>query len=423
MSWQAWTKRFSSLAAAVLTAGAAMAQSWTPEPATPQIPNNPYSPPPCTGTVFTDVTCSTNFDAWIEQFAADQITGGCGGGAYCPTANVTRAQMAVFVEKAMRGTSSWSPGDRGNSDTALGDSALLNNTTAASNTGVGYRALETQSFDNGGVAWDSDNTAVGASALRFNQPSNNSNGIRNTAVGAVALGNNVTGYSNTAVGVGSLIFLLNAWDNTAVGDHAGARNDMITGYTGSPVQLVANQSGNYDTFISMSGATAQVDNCTAVGMDGYCDASNQVRLGNVFVTSIGGKVAWSALSDARAKSEINDLDLGLPFVLALRPVSYRYKSGNGRIDMGFVGQDIEALLGDRYNVLDVGGDAERTLSLRYSELIAPLVKAVQEQQEEIETQKRQIEALESKLDEIDDLRAQVGALHGRPEPAARLSEP
>jgi hypothetical protein len=52
--------------------------------------------------------------------------------------------------------------------------------------------------------------------------------------------------------------------------------------------------------------------------------------------------------------------------------------------MGFVAQDVEALLGEDYNVVDAGGDADRTLSLRYTDLIAPLVKAVQEQQKVIQ---------------------------------------
>jgi Right handed beta helix region/IPT/TIG domain/S-layer homology domain len=57
-----------------------------------------YLPPPCTG-VFPDVTCPSLFADWIEQLAAEQITGGCGGGNYCPSSNSTRGQMAVFVTK------------------------------------------------------------------------------------------------------------------------------------------------------------------------------------------------------------------------------------------------------------------------------------------------------------------------------------
>jgi len=60
-----------------------------------------YAPPTCTGTVFTDVPCAGGlFDPWIEDLANREITGGCGGGAYCPTASNTRGQMAVFLVKA-----------------------------------------------------------------------------------------------------------------------------------------------------------------------------------------------------------------------------------------------------------------------------------------------------------------------------------
>ena len=63
-----------------------------------------FTPPAATGTVFTDVPADSFAAAWIEQLAAEGITGGCGGGNYCPNAPVTRAQMAVFLVKAMYGT-------------------------------------------------------------------------------------------------------------------------------------------------------------------------------------------------------------------------------------------------------------------------------------------------------------------------------
>ncbi len=58
-----------------------------------------FTPPPCTGR-FADVACPSTFANWIEQLAADGITTGCGGGNYCPTNNNTRGQMATFVVKA-----------------------------------------------------------------------------------------------------------------------------------------------------------------------------------------------------------------------------------------------------------------------------------------------------------------------------------
>jgi len=63
-----------------------------------------YVPPACTG-VFGDVPCPSTFVNWIEQLAAEGITGGCGGGNYCPTTPVRRDQMAVFLLKAEHGSS------------------------------------------------------------------------------------------------------------------------------------------------------------------------------------------------------------------------------------------------------------------------------------------------------------------------------
>ena len=43
------------------------------------------------------------FAAWIEELAAVGITGGCGGGNYCPTGAVTRQQMSAFLLKELNG--------------------------------------------------------------------------------------------------------------------------------------------------------------------------------------------------------------------------------------------------------------------------------------------------------------------------------
>ena len=57
-----------------------------------------YVPPACAG-VFGDVTCPSLFADWIEQLAAEGITGGCGGGNYCPNNPNNRGQMAAFLVK------------------------------------------------------------------------------------------------------------------------------------------------------------------------------------------------------------------------------------------------------------------------------------------------------------------------------------
>jgi len=57
-----------------------------------------YTPPACQG-VFGDVACPSLFADWIEQLAAEGVTAGCGGGNYCPAVPQTRAQMAVFLTR------------------------------------------------------------------------------------------------------------------------------------------------------------------------------------------------------------------------------------------------------------------------------------------------------------------------------------
>jgi hypothetical protein len=56
-----------------------------------------YVPPACTTPIFGDVPASNPFCRWIEELARRGVVGGCGPGSYCPSSPVTREQMAVFV--------------------------------------------------------------------------------------------------------------------------------------------------------------------------------------------------------------------------------------------------------------------------------------------------------------------------------------
>ena len=96
-------------------------------------------------------------------------------------------------------------------------------------------------------------------------------------------------------------------------------------------------------------------------------------------------------SDQRDKANIADLDLGLAFVDSLRPVSYTWDDRSGysgtREHMGFVAQEVATALGSQSSTRSVWilasadsddpGSVERQ-GLRYSEFIAPMVKAIQE---------------------------------------------
>ncbi len=123
----------------------------------------------------------------------------------------------------------------------------------------------------------------------------------------------------------------------------------------------------------------------------------EVSLDHSAATVVKGQPMWSFPSDIRMKKDVEDVAYGLSFIRQLRPVQYKLKDGNDRYDFGFIAQEVEFLLGDNYNILGIGSGPDRMLSLRYTDFIAPLVKAVQEQQAQLEAQRAMIEELRSEI--------------------------
>ena len=82
-----------------------------------------YTPPPATGTVFADVPLGSFADSWIEQLAAEGITGGCtlDGTQYCPNNSITRAEMSIFLLRGEHGSAYTPPAATG---TVFGDVAI-----------------------------------------------------------------------------------------------------------------------------------------------------------------------------------------------------------------------------------------------------------------------------------------------------------
>ena len=124
----------------------------------------------------------------------------------------------------------------------------------------------------------------------------------------------------------------------------------------------------------------------------YDLGSTSTRFDDVYATN--GTIQTS---DARDKADVAELDRGLDFVNALNPVSYRWSDRSGyegsRVHWGLLAQDVAEVLGDDAasaavwvhteagEETDAEGNTYDTpdrQGLRYEELIAPLVKAVQE---------------------------------------------
>ena len=87
-------------------------------------------------------------------------------------------------------------------------------------------------------------------------------------------------------------------------------------------------------------------------------------------------------SDRNEKNTIVDSDLGLDFINKLNPVSYKWNKDDGKTHYGLIVQDLEETLTSiGKTVSDFGGiykEPNSPMGLGYSELISPLIKAVQE---------------------------------------------
>ena len=229
---------------------------------------------------------------------------------------------------------------------SVGTESLFSNTTASNNTAVGYQA--------------------GYS---------NTTGIENVAVGESSFRTNTTGSYNTAVGKNAMYYNTTGINNTAIGC----------------IALQLNTTGTNNSGI---GFGAEVPSATS---------NNQVRIGNQSVTYAGVQVAWTITSDKRWKSDIKNSELGLDFVKKLRPVSYfRNNDESKKLEYGFIAQEIEEALNNAgaSNNGIISKDDKGMYGVRYNDLMSPIVKAIQEQQQMIEMLKQENKLMQEQIEEL-----------------------
>jgi hypothetical protein len=250
-----------------------------------------------------------------------------------------------------------------------------------------------------------------------------SSGAQNTVFGA----GNAGGFSssasgnNTSIGYAAAAGLdLGAANNTIVGSLAlqlaNTSNNSAFGYGA----LNALTSGNQNTAFGWAALSASttISNSAGFGGGAAVTGDNQVQLGNNLTTTyVYGTV--QNRSDIRDKADVRDTQLGLGFINALRPVDYKWdmredykppmpedltdkeamaawreacdlsnithdgSKKRNRFHHGLIAQEVKAVL-DAQGI-DFGGyqdhkvkNGQDVLTIGYDELIAPLIKAIQE---------------------------------------------
>jgi len=310
----------------------------------------------------------------------------------------------------------------GSGNTAIGFKALLRNTTGFSNTANGNAALISNTTGEG-------NTAIGSAAL-----GNNTTGAANVAVGAGALALETNGVSNTAVGTNALEANTTGIENTAIGDEAltisnGTNNSALGHFA-----LFRNTTGNFNTAV---GDEALFSNTTgslniAIGReagDSITTADNAICIGSnltganvsnsCFIGNIRGVTTTNAdavpvlidsagqlgtaSSSGRFKRDITPMDQASDSILALKPVTFHYKSDEKNTpQFGLIAEEVAKVNPDLV-VRDKNGEI---YSVRYEAVNAMLLNEFlkehrknEEQEATIARQQNQIEALAAGLKE------------------------
>ncbi len=309
-----------------------------------------------------------------------------------------------------------------NENTAIGAGALLNNTTGAPNTAIGESALF---FNTTGNA----NTATGANALV-----NNINGDSNTANGNGALASNTTGNFNAAFGASALLNNTIGGRNTAIGRSA----------------LSLNTTGNFNIALGQGAGSRLTtgDSNIDIGAFGFPGESATIRIGEgqtkTFIDGIRGATVvggvpvvidgsgqlGTIVSSKRFKKEIQPMEKASEAILALKPVTFLYKSdATNTPQFGLIAEEVAEVNPDLV-VRDENGDI---YTVRYDAVNAMLLneflkahRKAQEQEATITELKKDFRAtvaqLTARLDEqatqIQKARVQMEASKAAPQTVA-----
>jgi hypothetical protein len=236
------------------------------------------------------------------------------------------------------------------------------------------------------TATGSENLGIGFGGL-----ANNTNGGANTVSGFYALGSNTNGCCNTAEGFQALVLNMNGSANIALGAFAGQNlrtgdNNIDIGNYGidgdNSVIRIGSPGAQTNTYIAgISGSTV------AAGVGVYVDFNGQLG---------------TLTSSARFKQDIQKMGEASESILALQPVTFRYKRDidpHATPQFGLVAEEVE-----KVDPALVARDAEgRPYSVRYEAVNAMLLNEFIKQHQKVREQATEIEDLKVRLERLEQL--------------------
>ncbi len=301
----------------------------------------------------------------------------------------------------------------GGSNTATGSGALYFNTSGEDNVAVGASALVSNSTGGGNVAAGTaalafntvggSNTALGDFALLFNTGASN-----NTGVGASVLYYNITGQMNTAVGAQALYTSASGANNTALGYHA-LYNSLANGNIAIGANAGFNlTAGSGNIYIGHGGVAVEA-NTIRLGAGQQRTFIDGIRgvatgIGNAIPVLIDSAGQLGTISSSRRfKKEIKPMDKASEAILALKPVTFHYKSDKTNTpQFGLIAEEVAEANPDLV-VCDENGEI---YTVRYDQINAMLLNEFLKEHKKVERQDGRIREQETIITQLrSDLQA------------------
>ncbi len=285
---------------------------------------------------------------------------------------------------------------------AVGWYSLFNNTDGSFNTALGAGTL-LFNIGNQTTGDGLENTAIGTAALL-----SNTTGQENTANGALALFSNITGDNNTATGDRALLVNTAGSSNTAIGQAALFNNDTGSGNIAVGVQALGNNISGSNNIglgnVTGSGVTTAT-NVVCIGNVGGANVDSTTWIGGIWnVSPQSGNTAGVVVSDQgqlgvlpsskRFKQDIQPMNKASESILALKPVTFRYKEQkNSTPQFGLIAEEVAAV-NPHLVVHDKDGEV---YTVRYDAVNAMLLNEFLKEHAEVQKLEAALKAVNERL--------------------------
>jgi hypothetical protein len=229
----------------------------------------------------------------------------------------------------------------------------------------------------------------------------------NIGIGAATIQDLTCGSRNIAIGPAAMSAKTRDCYTIAIGSCALSCNTTTTGTVAIGHEVAYRAPSSSSVFIGYRAGYNQVNNyggVIVIGANAEASTSNQTTIGTSGMNSYRIYGTWSNASDARDKTDVTALPLGIDFIKTLNPVKYTWQhrepaeGKDGCQEVGFLAQEFQAAeqaVGAQDYLHLVEDDDPDHLFINQNRLIPIMVKAIQELSAQVESLQSELAILKA----------------------------